>query len=146
MPLRKYFGLTSCLLLALLFIAECYLQPLDADPARFSVDRPTIQIHSKHKWPEAVVFDTSLPTIVPPPTAVVLDRPVPERPVREAFALAIPEAPAIKPAKAVKTAKHSARRVRGARAPAFAVAGNRVISFRSFWPSTGRLFHRVVCT
>ena len=135
MPLRKYFGLTSCLLLALLFIAEWHLRPLDADPARSSVDRPIIQIHSKHKWPEAVVFDTSLPTIVPPPTAIVLDTPAPARPAREAFALAIPEAPAIKPAKAVKPARHPVRRARGARAPAFAVAGSRVISFRSFWLS-----------
>jgi hypothetical protein len=104
-------------------------------PARSSVDRRTIQIHSKHKWPEAVVFDTSLPTLVPQPTAFVLDRPVPERPVREAFALAIPEAAAIKPAKAVKPAGRSARPVKGGRAPAFAVAGNRVITFRRFWPS-----------
>ena len=36
------------------------------NPRHANADRSTIRIHSMHKWPGAVVFDTSQPTIVPP--------------------------------------------------------------------------------
>jgi hypothetical protein len=32
--------------------------------------RPVVRIHSAQKLPERIVIDTSIPTIVPPPTAV----------------------------------------------------------------------------
>jgi hypothetical protein len=35
---------------------------------------PVIRIHSDRKWPERIVYDTTLPTIVPVPTAMVEDR------------------------------------------------------------------------
>ena len=54
-------------LIALLFFADWYMPPLSAEPNRAGIDKSIIRIHSLHKWPEAVVFDTSLPTIIPPP-------------------------------------------------------------------------------
>jgi hypothetical protein len=51
-------------LLALLFISDLYLPKLPATDRGDS--RPVIiRIHSDQKWPERVVYDTSLPTIVP---------------------------------------------------------------------------------
>jgi hypothetical protein len=35
---------------------------------------PIIRIHSERKWPERIVFDSTLPTIVPAQTAIVEDR------------------------------------------------------------------------
>jgi hypothetical protein len=133
MPLARYFAYVGGVLLTLLFIVNWYLPPLSAEGARADVDRATIRIHSTHKWPKAVVYDTTLPTIVPPATAAV-ETPAAER-VREAFAMV--EAPeAAKPAEAakpdaVKPAKPHVRRARVARAP-----GNRVASYDTFgWRS-----------
>lgn len=67
MPLGRYFVFVGSLLLALLFLADWYFPKLVAMPARADVDRTIIRLHSAHRWPEAIVFDTSLPTIVPPP-------------------------------------------------------------------------------
>jgi hypothetical protein len=82
MPIGRYFVFVGSVLLALLFLADHYLSAQIAPSARANVDRSVIRIHSRHKWPEAVVYDTSLPTIVPPVVAGV----PPERPPREAFA------------------------------------------------------------
>ena len=41
---------------------------------RSHVNSPVIRIHSDRKWPERIVFDTTLPTIVPAQTAIVEDR------------------------------------------------------------------------
>jgi hypothetical protein len=49
------------------------------------VDKSIIRIKSAHKWPERVVIDTSLPTIVPPPSTVLANTPLINQP-REAFA------------------------------------------------------------
>lgn len=87
MPVGRYFVFVGSVLLALLFLADRYLPPQIAPSVRSDVDRPVIRIHSRHKWPEAVVYDTSLPTIVPPVAAAP-----PERPLREAFAQ-VPPAP-----------------------------------------------------
>jgi hypothetical protein len=52
----------------MLFIADWYLP--SASPQTFfreaRVDKSIIRIKSAHKWPEPIVIDTSLPTIVPP--------------------------------------------------------------------------------
>jgi hypothetical protein len=63
------------------------------------VNSPIIRIRSDRKWPERIVFDTTPPTIVPAPTAIVehrvhspaavTDVAVKER-EREAFALMQP--------------------------------------------------------
>ena len=64
MPLKRYFFFVGGVLLALLFVSDAYLpKPTVAD--RTSVDLPVIRIHSDRKWPERVVYDTSLPTIIP---------------------------------------------------------------------------------
>jgi hypothetical protein len=127
MPLRRYFLYIGSVLLALLFIADWYLPAPGAERDRSDVDRSVIRIHSVHKWPKAVVIDTTLPTIVPPAakTMAATAPPPPPQPPREALlAEATPEA---KPAEAVKPAKPRVRHTRVARAP-----GSRVASYDAF--------------
>jgi hypothetical protein len=64
MPLARYFFYVGGVLLALLFISDAYLPKLPVADV-VNTDLPVIRIHSDRKWPEPVVFDTSLPTIVP---------------------------------------------------------------------------------
>lgn len=66
MPLVRYFLLVGGVLLALLFISDAYLPKLPV-AAGAKLDSPVIRIHihSDQKWPERVVYDTSLPTIIP---------------------------------------------------------------------------------
>ncbi len=64
MPLARYFLYVGGALLALLFISDPYLPKLPA--ADWGNSRSTIiHIHSDQKWPERIVYDTSLPTVVP---------------------------------------------------------------------------------
>lgn len=70
MPLRQYFSCVGGVLLAVLFILDaCFPKPPVVKRAQANL--PVIRIHSDRKWPERVVYDTSLPTIVPAPTAGV---------------------------------------------------------------------------
>src|ERR1700677_2390532 len=70
MPLLRYFGCVGSALLLLLFgLNWCFPQPV-AEPVGAATDRPVIRISSIETLPEPVVIDTSLPTIVPPPTAL----------------------------------------------------------------------------
>ncbi|WJR79189.1 hypothetical protein [Bradyrhizobium sp. NP1] len=64
MPLARYFYYVGGVLLALLFIADAYLPKL---PVAHRVDKVSynIHIHSDRKWPERIVYDTSLPIITP---------------------------------------------------------------------------------
>ncbi len=100
MPLARYFTFVGGLLLALLFLADWYFPKLVAPPATAGVDKSIIRLHTAHKWPEATVFDTSLPTIVPPPAPLIFAVQRPPQPVAraeaptQAFAMAIKEAPA----------------------------------------------------
>ena len=64
MPLARYFSFVGGVLLALLFILDAYLPKIPADE-RASSNVPIIRIHSDRKWPERIVFDTSVPTIIP---------------------------------------------------------------------------------
>jgi len=120
MPIGRYFLYIGGVLLALLLIVDWWLPSLGSESGPSGVDRTTIHIHSAQKWPAAVVIDTTLPTIVPPPMATAAapapPPPVP-KPVREAYALA-EATPEAKPAEAVKPAKPHIRRSRVARAPA----------------------------
>jgi hypothetical protein len=68
MPLARYFFFVGGVLLALLFVVDAVLPKLPVAD-RADTDLPAIRIHSDRKWPERVVFDTSLPTIVPAKTA-----------------------------------------------------------------------------
>lgn len=70
MPLIRYFGFVGSALLLLLFGLDWYFpQPL-VEPVRTVADMPVIRINSIEKLPEPVVIDTSLPTIIPPQTAL----------------------------------------------------------------------------
>jgi hypothetical protein len=84
-PLGRYFAFVGSLLLGMLFIADWYLPSASQTSFREArVDKSIIRIKSAHKWPEAVVIDTSMPTIVPP-LPVLAKAPVTNQP-REAFA------------------------------------------------------------
>ena len=94
MPLVRYFFLVGGVLLVLLFAVDAVVPKLPV-PDRADTDLPVIRIHSDRKWPERVVFDTSLPTIVPAPAAkseASIPVPVKAR-VRDALALLQPSEP-----------------------------------------------------
>src|SRR4051794_29190093 len=68
MPVARYFLYIGGVLLALLFAIDAIV-PQEAAMASHSapgIDKSTVRIHSTQKLPERVVYDTSLPTIVPP--------------------------------------------------------------------------------
>ena len=64
MHLARYFLYVSGVLLALIFIVDSCLPKLPT-AERADSHLPTIRIHSDQKWPERVVYDTSIPTIIP---------------------------------------------------------------------------------
>ena len=64
MPLARYFLFVGGVLLALLFISDDYLPKLAVSNRAIS-HSAIIRIHSDQKWPERVVYDTSLPTAIP---------------------------------------------------------------------------------
>jgi len=66
MPLRQYFSCVGGVLLAILFILDAYF-PKPPVVEKAQANLPVIRIHSDRKWPERVVYDTSLPTTVPAP-------------------------------------------------------------------------------
>jgi hypothetical protein len=72
MPLARYFLYVFGVLLTLLFILDACLTKFPVMETHANL--PVIRIHSDRKWPERIVFDTSLPTIVPAPTVIVEDR------------------------------------------------------------------------
>lgn len=92
MPLARYFLWVGGALFALLLLADSFLprSPIaETDHTRL----PTVRIHSDRKWPERIVFDTNLPTIIPAQSAnTEADPDGPplstnvSPPVREAFA------------------------------------------------------------
>jgi hypothetical protein len=64
MPLARYLLFVGGVLLALLFISDPFLPKLPV--ADWSNSHSAIiRIHSDQKWPERVVYDTSLPTLIP---------------------------------------------------------------------------------
>jgi hypothetical protein len=98
MPLARYFFYVGGVLLALPFVLDAYF-PKAPVAERANANLPVIRIHSERRWPERIVFDTSLPTIIPPRIAsdessiqsppAATDVSVKER-EREAFALMQP--------------------------------------------------------
>jgi hypothetical protein len=90
MPLSRYFLYVGGALLALLFISDPYLPKVpttDWGNSRSAI----IHIHSDQKWPERIIYDTSLPTVVPTQIAnveanVVAPEIVASTTGREAFA------------------------------------------------------------
>jgi len=72
MLVLRYFGYVGGSLLGLLFLCNAVL-PKQSLPDVLSSDpeRPAIRIHSDKKWPERVVFDTSMaPVTAPAPVTV----------------------------------------------------------------------------
>jgi hypothetical protein len=79
MPLARYFLFVGGALLALLLVVNAMLPKLPVtDRAEAGTDRSIIRIHSDRKWPEPVIYDTNLPTIVPAPAQTVAAVPAPE--------------------------------------------------------------------
>lgn len=124
MPVLRYFLFVGGALLALLFAVDAFAPPapavVAAANASVTVDNPTLRIRSDRKWPEKIVFDTSLPTIVPPAPTVVAQASLPavaatseftaKARVRESFAQFRPtddeQKPVAKPQAKRKIAKH----------------------------------------
>jgi len=101
MPVARYFLFVGGVLLALLLAIDALVpqQAIMASQATPSVNKTVVRIRSDQKLPERVVYDTNLPTIVPPPsmTAQAVAPPVPasapataEARVRETFAQYVP--------------------------------------------------------
>lgn len=69
MPVARYFLFVGGVLLALLLAIDALVpqQTIVASQAAPSVNKTVVRIRSDQKLPERVVYDTSLPTIVPPP-------------------------------------------------------------------------------
>lgn len=108
MPLFRYFVFVGGTLLALLFISDAVLpkQPLPSFLNVASSDQPMVRIHSERKWPERIVFDTSVPAVKP---VVVAEgqpapqaAPAPQARVREAFAQIMPPVADVKTAPRVE--------------------------------------------
>ena len=71
MPVARYFLFVGGMLLALLFALDAFApqQTVVAGNAVPSINKTVVRIRSDQKLPERVVYDTSLPTIVPPAAA-----------------------------------------------------------------------------
>jgi hypothetical protein len=68
MPVARYFLFVGGVLLALLLAIDALVphEAVVASQAGPSIDKTVVRIRSDQKPPERVVYDTSLPTIVPP--------------------------------------------------------------------------------
>ena len=89
MPVARYFLFVGGVLLALLLALDALVpqQAVVASQAAPSIGKTIVRIRSDQKLPERVVYDTSIPTIVPPTvTAQTVAPPVP--PVASADATA----------------------------------------------------------
>ena len=87
MPVARYFLFVGGVLLALLLAVDAFApqQVAVASNTAPTVDKTVVRIRSDQKLPERVVYDTSLPTIVPP-TATVQVAAAPAAPAAEATA------------------------------------------------------------
>ncbi|MBA2400588.1 MAG: hypothetical protein H0V72_18190 [Bradyrhizobium sp.] len=100
MPVARYFLFVGSVLLALLFALDAFApqQVAVASNSAPSIDKTVVRIRSDQKPPERVVYDMSLPTIVPPaakaqvavaPVAPIIDTNAQAR-VRDTFAQFVP--------------------------------------------------------
>jgi hypothetical protein len=89
MPVVRYFLFVGGVLLALLLVVDAFSpqQVAVASNTAPGVDKTVVRIRSDQKLPERVVYDTNLPTIVPP-TASVKVAAAPVAPSAEATAQA----------------------------------------------------------
>lgn len=134
MPLGRYFLYVGSVLLALVFAIDWYWPPsanlAATSAARADADRSPIRIHSQRQWPDAVVFDTTQPTIIPPALPVVAEAP-PARSPRDAMAMVQAPEPVAQPAKPAATPKRAVRRSRVARTPAPRMASTDMFGFQN---------------
>ncbi len=96
MPLARYFLFVGGALLALLFLVNTQLPNLPVSQSTYNAaaDLPPIRIQSDRKWPERVVFDTSVAAVAPPaltaqanvPAPAAVAEVTPKIRVRDAFA------------------------------------------------------------
>ena len=68
MPVARYFLFVGGVLLALLLAVDALVpqQAVVASQAAPTIDKTVVRIRSDQRPPERVVYDTTLPTIVPP--------------------------------------------------------------------------------
>ena len=89
MFLVRYFLCAGTTLLALLFVAQWYWPAAPTTSAaqaqEASLNKEILRIRSAQKWPQKIVFDTNIPTIVPP-SALVAKAPSPPPPFKAAEA------------------------------------------------------------
>jgi hypothetical protein len=146
MLLARYFLSVGGVLLALLFVADAVVPKMPAaatDGNDIGTDKSAIRIHSDRKWPERVVFDTSIPTIGPAQTAkaeakaeAVIPPPTPVVDVsakareRESFAQFVPPEPKKPEAKLQRKRKIAKRR---AAPPMVVVAQQPRFGFFNAW-------------
>jgi hypothetical protein len=90
MPVARYFLLVGGVLLALLFLSNEVLPqlPVAERVAEAGPNKSVIRIHSDRKWPERVVFDTNMATIVPAITPALVAKAEAAAPVAEVSAQA----------------------------------------------------------
>lgn len=133
MPLRRYFLAVGGVLLALIFVVdELRPRPATNRSVASHASHTPIRIHSDRQGPEAVVLDTTQPTIVPAATVAAVaaaDTVSPASRVRESFAQLSPPQPKKaepKPPPKRKIAASSVKRSRmlAAQPPFFAFSNN----------------------
>jgi hypothetical protein len=113
MPLIKYFGFVgSALVLLLIGSGWCFPQPRSEPPKPPDsvIDRPAIRIASAERLPERVIIDTSLPTIVSPPSVLEFAERWPEATVADVNPVPKPATPA--PVSDISTKQNFAKRER----------------------------------
>ena len=130
MPLARYILCVGGALLALLFISDPYLPKLSAADWGNS-HSAIIHIHSDQKWPERIVYDTSVPTIIPAQSAnIEANVAAPERVAsateREAFAQLRPSSQLSDAKKQPKLQPAAPRALLAARQEPFGWFGTRI--------------------
>jgi hypothetical protein len=89
--LVRYFLYAGSALLALLLLVDWYspgVPVTKGDQAQeTALDKEILRIRSAQKWPQKIDFDTSIPTVVPPPGLVASVPPAPPSPLKAAEAL-----------------------------------------------------------
>jgi hypothetical protein len=106
MLVLRYFGYVGGSLLALLLVCNAvFTKPALPEVLSSNPEQPAIRIHSDKKWPERVVFDTSMTPVAAAAPATVAQAATPVSPkaeapsvtakarVREAFAQFTPAEP-----------------------------------------------------
>jgi hypothetical protein len=128
MPLVRYFLFTGGVLLALLFWTDWYFPRPAVEAATADVDRSIIRIHSSHRWPAAVRFDTTTPI----PRAVAVAAAEAESSAAEP-ATSLKHAYAFEPTPAIPSAQRPHRRAKPILKLSSREARRRVASTQPNW-------------